>query len=72
MDAYFELMKFSNNIRLKTTNQNFEKCLDVINYIRVLNKMTIEQKDKKLFHIIHEAERDFPFQTSEFYSLEHD
>ena len=34
--------------------------------------MTIEQKDKKLFHIIHEAERDFPFQTSEFYSLEHD
>ena len=36
------------------------------------DKMTIEQKDKKLFHIIHEAERDFPFQTSEFYSLEHD
>ena len=71
MDAYFELIKFSNNIRLKTTNENFENCINVINYIKIINKMSVEEKDEKLIHLINIAERDLPF-DGEIYSLEFD
>jgi hypothetical protein len=55
MNAYFEFFKFSRNIRLKITNENFEKCIDVIDYIRNINKTIIEEKDLKLIYIINEA-----------------
>ena len=72
MDAYFELMKFSNNIRLKTTKENFENCINVINHIKIINKMTAEEKDKKLIHLINVAERELPFRSYQIYSLELD
>ena len=62
-------MKFSNNIRLKTTDHNFENCINVINYINVLNYLSIFTEDK-LFYIINEAERYLPFTSWEFNSLE--
>ena len=34
--------------------------------------MIVEEKDKKLIHIINEAERDFPFSSDEIKSLKQD
>jgi len=70
LDAYFELSKFSNNIRFKSTNENFEKCIDVINHFRILNKMVAEKKNRKLIYIINCGEKDFPFSSDEIYSID--
>ena len=50
-------MTFSNNIRLKTTNENFENCINVINYIKVINNFE-EEKNQKMIYLINEAERE--------------
>ena len=66
------MTKFSNNIQLKTTNLNFEKCLDVIEHFFVLNKIIVDQNLKKLIFIKNEAERDFPYELKEIQYLELD
>jgi hypothetical protein len=51
------MAKFTRKIRVVSTSENFENCLNVIEYFKVIDKMTPENKNKKLFHLLNESDK---------------
>ena len=64
LDAYFNFLRFTNHVKIKTTNSNFENCLIVCDFLKVTNQMLVkfvpENANKKWLHVNHEADRSFP------------
>ena len=70
MDVYFELARFSQKIRLVTTKENFDNCMNVIEHFKVINKVITTEKDKKQIGIINKIAKKFT--DFEWFSFEQD
>ena len=64
------MARFSQKIRLVTTKENFDNCLNVIEYFKVINKVITTEKDKKQIGIINKVAKKFT--DFEWFSVEQD
>ena len=55
LGVFFNFSEFTNKIRMVTTKENFDNCQNVIEFLKVINKMITTERDKKQLCIQNET-----------------